>query len=257
MPSNQRLHAAAAASLKHLLASVAVASVCAALVFGLWYPYPYNVLAGGQTLFLLLISVDVAIGPLLTLVVFNPNKSRAELWRDIGVIVFVQLVALGYGLYSVIEARPVFLAYEGNRFRMVRVPDIDYLELSLAPKSLQELSLTGPRTIGVRLASPTDVDFPASIKLDLSGLHPSFRPRRWVDYQQKRQDVLENAKPVSLLEKKYPSRRAEIEAAIRKTGLVDDSVGYLPLNAGDQTDWVVLVSLVDAEPKGFLHLDGW
>ena len=53
----------------HLLASALVAGGCAALVFWLWYPQPYDVLAGGVKLFVLVTSGDVILGPLLTLVV--------------------------------------------------------------------------------------------------------------------------------------------------------------------------------------------
>ena len=64
----------------HVLCSVGVALLAAAVVFGLWYPFPYRDLSGGRELFFLVVAVDVVCGPLLTLVLFNPAKPRAELW---------------------------------------------------------------------------------------------------------------------------------------------------------------------------------
>ena len=78
-----------------------MALLAAALVFGLWYPYPYREISGGRELFFIIVAVDVVMGPLLTFAVFNRKKPLKELKRDLGVIVLLQLAALGYGLWTV------------------------------------------------------------------------------------------------------------------------------------------------------------
>lgn len=245
------------AAIKHLLGSLAVGTVCAALVFGLWYPYPYGELVGGRELFLLLISVDVICGPLLTFVVFDPRKLRRELWRDIGIIVFLQGVALAYGIATVIQARPVYLAFEGDRFRVVSVPDVEFSEINRAPESLRNLSLTGPRMLGVHLVKSGDPDYLQSIKAALGGLHPAFRPSRWVEYEQQHQTVRDNARSLAQLKGKNPNEQRLINETILKTNLNEQQLGYLPLAAGNHTDWVVIIGLEDAQPKAYLPLDGW
>ncbi len=62
----------------HLGAAFAIHMLAALLVFGLWYPYPLSEISGGRELFLLIVSVDVVMGPLITLAVFNPSKSRRK-----------------------------------------------------------------------------------------------------------------------------------------------------------------------------------
>lgn len=121
---------ALAATAIHLLLSAAVALVCAVVVFALWYPPPFDELAKGRQLFLLVVAVDVVCGPLLTLIVFNPRKPRAELRRDLSVVVALQLAALTYGLVNVANARPIWLAFEGDRFRVVSVPDVNRRQLA-------------------------------------------------------------------------------------------------------------------------------
>src|ERR1043165_7159180 len=74
-----RMRAASRAAVIHLGFSALVGLTTAAIVFGLWFPYPYRDVAGGQYLFMLLVSVDVVCGPLLTMVLFSPLKSRREL----------------------------------------------------------------------------------------------------------------------------------------------------------------------------------
>lgn len=256
----QRLSAAAGASLKHLAASCALALVCAGLVFGLWYPAPYGELVGGRALFLLIVAVDVVCGPLLTLIVWDRRKPRRELWRDIGAIVLIQLLALGYGLASAIQARPVFLAFEGNRFRVVRAPDVEMADIAQAPADLRHLSLSGPRLIGVRLVQPSDPGFPSSIRLALEGLHPAFRPGRWVDFGVQRPIVTGGAQPLSDLRRKHPAEGSQIDAAVAAAaadGWREAELGYWPLAVGSRDDWVVVVDRRKGIPRAFLPLDGW
>ena len=257
MPLSPRFAAALRASGKHLLISVLVALAAAALVFRVWYPSPYHQLCGGQELFLLLVGVDVVCGPLLTLVAFNPAKSRGELWRDLGVIGLLQVASLAYGLHSVALARPVHLAFEGDRFRVVTVADLDLATLPEAAPALQSLSWTGPRLLGVRLARNDDPEFLRSIQQSMQGLHPAFRPGRWVDYAQQLDDVRIALRPLSALRQRHPDQAARLDAAIRATGLPEDRLGYLPLIAGRHDDWVVIVDRHEAQPRAWLPLDGW
>ena len=56
----------------HLLISVGVAILTGSLIYFVWYPPPYFDVAGGSTLMLVIMGVDIVIGPFLTL---------AELWN--------------------------------------------------------------------------------------------------------------------------------------------------------------------------------
>ncbi|TXC67135.1 hypothetical protein FSC37_19655 [Piscinibacter aquaticus] len=134
--------------------SALVAAASAWLVFGVLYPAPLDRLVGGREIFYILVAVDVICGPLLTTVVFDRAKGVRKLALDLGTIVLVQCAALAYGLYTVIEARPVFVAFEGDRFRVVRLPDVDTTQLDKAPPALQHFGLSGPQLIGARRRGP-------------------------------------------------------------------------------------------------------
>lgn len=254
---NNRFRAAGRFALKHLGVSALVAALCAALVFGLWFPYPYSELASGRNLFLLLMVVDLTIGPLLSLIVYDPKKPRRELWRDLGIIFMLQLGALSYGLHSVAQARPVMLAFEGDRYRIVAIPDIDAEAIKELPDASSRLGWTGPKLVGVRMLASTDPEFPKSIQLAMQGIHPAFRPGRWVDYESQSQQAIRQAKPLADLKRKHPSQAALVEDASRKTGLSENELGYLPLASEHRTDWSVVISLKDGSPKDYLPLDAW
>lgn len=120
------------------------------LIFGLWYPYPYREISGGRELFMSLAAVDGVIGPLITLVIFNRMKPRRELLLDLTMVGLLQLVALGYGLWTVFEARPVHLVFEYHRMAVVHAADIELATLAQAPTKLQALPLTGPTLLSLR-----------------------------------------------------------------------------------------------------------
>ena len=63
--------------------------------------------------------MDVVCGPLLTLVLASPRKSRRERWLDFSLIGLIQLAALAYGMHSVWVARPVALVFEVDRLVVV------------------------------------------------------------------------------------------------------------------------------------------
>lgn len=252
-----RMKSAVRKAALHLAVSSVVAALVAWVVLRLWYPAPYDQLSSGRNLFFLLILVDVACGPLLTLLVFNPEKSKFK-WRfNLAVIVVLQLCALSYGLHASATARPVFLAFEGNRFRVVQANDVDPERLKEARPEFTTLSLTGPRLVGTRLAQPTDADFPASLQLALNGLPPAFRPARWVPYPEQEGQVLKELKPLSELRAKNPDKSTEINSMVRAGGMKESQLGYLPLVNDEKNDWVVVVSRHDALPKAYLHIDGW
>ena len=171
----------------HLCISLVIAALAATLVFALWYPYPYRDLSGGRELFTMLVSIDVILGPLLTLAVFNLKKPRAELVRDLAIIGLVQLLALGYGLWTVYQARPVHMVFEMDRFRVTHAADIDPELLAKAPPSLQALPNTGPTTLAVR---PLLSDEKFSITMAaLNGAQMAFRPDLWQPYDAARADI--------------------------------------------------------------------
>ena len=107
----------------HLGISVIVALVSVASMILVWYPPPLFQLLGGFELLLLIVGVDVTLGPLLTFVVFKSGKKGLKF--DLSVIAFLQLSALTYGASVVFVARPGYIVFVKDRFEMVRVADIE------------------------------------------------------------------------------------------------------------------------------------
>lgn len=82
------------------------------LIREFWFPEKYFYFGGLKAL-ALIASIDLILGPTLTLIVYNPNKKRLK-W-DLTIIAAIQLSALTYGIVSIDKGRPIIqvLSYDG------------------------------------------------------------------------------------------------------------------------------------------------
>lgn len=251
---NPALHARLIACGTHILVSLAFAAATTGLILCLWFPSPYAKLSGGLELLWLLISVDVIVGPLLTLVVFNVAKPRSELVRDLCIISALQLAALAYGLYTIAAARPVALVFEQDRFRVVAANDVLEAELPEALPPFRSLSLRGPVSIGSRSVRSSDEKLKA-LDLALKGYDIGQRPSFWVPYDQTRAQALAMSRPVTVLLQHYPKETPSIQAELDALHAPIENTRFLPVQTKKGT-WVVLIN-GEGTVVGFLAQDGF
>src|SRR5215831_10933520 len=95
----------------HFLVTAVLAAAAAALIFAVWFPPPFATLVRGTELFVLVVGCDLALGPLISLVIYDSRKTRRALITDYTLFGAVQLAALVYGVYVVAGTRPVYLAF--------------------------------------------------------------------------------------------------------------------------------------------------
>jgi hypothetical protein len=244
------------AALVHFGGSTLIAVVTAALVLLIWFPFPYREVSGGTELFVLVVAVDIVLGPLLTFVVFNLAKPRSELVRDLGVIVAVQMLALAYGLWTVHNARPIYLVHEVDRFKVVTLAEIDPAELPQALPEFRKLPLYGVQTIGVRKSRNSDEMFSA-VDSALAGKDVSAMPGRWQRLDDgNRDEIRKRAKDVAFLRARAKDGGKELDAAIKKAGLEPTEVITLPLMS-HRDDWSVLMDRRDLHIIGYVPIDGF
>lgn len=210
------------------------------MVFLIWYPSPWRQMLGVAGIFGVVVMVDLVCGPLLTLVLASPKKSKRERWLDLALVACIQLVALGYGLWSVYQVRPVVLAFEVDRFVVVTANEVQMAHLAKAPEGLRALPWRGVNTVGLRRALSPD-EFVASLDQSLGGVTPAMRPDWWVPYDRTKTDAAKRAKPLANLIQKQPEHKASLERAMNGAKLTVGELRYLPLTSSKQQDWIVLL----------------
>lgn len=242
----------------HLGISLTLAILAALLVFFVWYPYPYREISGGRELFLLVVTVDVIMGPLMTLAVFNLNKPRKELRRDLAIIGLLQLAALAYGLWTVAVARPVHLVFEIDRFRVVHAVDVPAQMLSRAPVDLQQLPLMGPTLLSVREFKDSKESFDATMAA-LQGAVLGARPDFWQSYEKAQPQILARGRPLAELKSRFPARIGDIDRALQSASASvrpAASIAYIPM-VGRNTFWTVLIDANTSKVIAFVPLDSF
>jgi len=239
----------------HLTASLLIALLAAALVFAVWYPYPYSELSGGRELFSLLVVIDVILGPLLTLAVFNRAKPAKELRLDLAVVVLFQLAALSYGLWTVFVARPVHLVFEVDRFRVVHAVAVAGELLHRAPAGLTTLPLFGQGLLAVRPFSSANESVEATMAA-LQGVDLAARPDLWQPYMVAASRVRGVAKPATGLIARFPEQTKVINEAFVKTGRSVNRLLSVPL-VSRKFFWTVLLDAQTLDVVGFVPLDSF
>ena len=149
-----RLKPALFAALTHFSISVLVVAALYYLIYQVWYPQPFDDTLDVGQLFWLIAITDVCVAPLLTLVIFDKRK-RHLAW-ELAFIGCLQIVALGYGLYNVAYARPVYMVFTKDRFDLVRghelyAVDKDSPKLALKPQHPWASPWLGATTVAADL----------------------------------------------------------------------------------------------------------
>lgn len=239
----------------HLCISAVVAAIACGLLLGVWYPPPYFHAGGAGKLLALVVGVDVAIGPLLTLLVFKRGKRGLKF--DLMVIAVLQATALVYGFHVLTDSRPVFMVAAVDRFVVVSADNIAPSDLAKASQpAWRHLSWTGPVLVGA--TTPTDPKQRTDLMFSsvAGGKDIQDLPQYYVPYRSIAGKMRGRAHPVALLRRMHPQAVGDIGRWLRTRHLTADEVVWLPIQAR-KWDMVMMMNAKDGQPIGPIPLDPW
>ena len=235
--------------LSHFFISLLISLLVVGLVFVVWYPEPLAKATGVTHIFLMLLVIDVILGPFLSLLVYKEGKKSLKF--DLTVIILIQLSALCYGVYSIAEGRPAWLVYNVDRFELVRNNEIIDDHIQNAQKQYQQPPWLKPRFVAIEFAKDIRQRNDDMFTEVLGGVSIAQKPERYVELstvknqiQQRAQrlDVLDNfnnQQQVAKILSQYPQANA-----------------WLPLKA-NVVDMVVLINKDKAEVVKIVDLRPW
>ncbi|WP_018276445.1 hypothetical protein WKI13_07525 [Teredinibacter turnerae] len=183
------------AAVLHFVFTVLIALCSAFLIFIVWYPTPYTAISGGFRLWVILTLVELSLGPLMSIVIYNPLKKIRELICDYALVGLVQVAALSYGVYVLYSARPLFMVFVKDRFEVVTASDLTPRLQSEAAK--WRASWAGPTVLGVRSSKTASEQHELMFDTVSSGVGVHLRPKYYTDLDV--DDVLSACKPVNSL----------------------------------------------------------
>lgn len=238
------------AFLVHLLLSAVIGTAVGAVFWFILYPAPLFRAVGGLDIFLVVLTVDVILGPVLTLIVFRKGKKR--LWLDLAVIACVQAAALAYGVATLYMGRPVFVAALGHRFDVIQASEVAPDDLQA---SGQSLPAWGPKWVGIR--PPDDPKVRSEMMFSgLAGVDYGHKPQFHTAISDMRAELLKEAKPIAELRARGRDHDAAISAWLADRGHSDESVRYVGLKAKAE-DMAVILDAKTAEVIGIAPFKPW
>jgi hypothetical protein len=233
----------------HLVICVGIATLVLGLMLFVWYPPPLFQIMGGSGLAVILIGVDMVIGPLLTLVVFRAGKPGLKI--DLAIIGAFQLAALAYGCHVISLARPAYVVFVKDQFQVVTA-------LELAPERLAEAKY--PQFRAVPWTGPAFVfgEWPTAkadqqrlINAIFTGEDLQHFPKYYAPYERGRTEILAKAEPLSHVRITEPQAARVIDAWLASSGASEQKLRYLRLRG--RNGWLaVLVDRDTARPVKML-----
>jgi hypothetical protein len=242
------------AALIHLAISATIACIVLYLMFFWWYPSPYFKAMGGDTLILLLVGVDVILGPLITLVIFNTEKKSLKF--DLTCIAIIQFAALSYGTSVMFQARPIYSVYFKDRFDIVtpsRIPPEELERANGTPYSSHPL--TGPRLVAVQVPASAEENNRMMFHPKAAADFVAF-PQHYVPYEQKAIDAGKVAKPLAQLKERNPQIAHELDALLKTNGVIEANAGFLPVRTFSD-DMAAVVEKSTGKLLGMIYANPW
>lgn len=235
--------------LSHLSLSLIISLIVVGIVFFVWYPTPLATAVGVTKIFLMMIAIDVIVGPLLGFLVYKEGKKTLKF--DLSVIIFLQFAALCYGVFSIEQGRPVWLAYNVDRFELVRKNEIIDEHLDQAQSQFQQPSWFKPQYVAIEFAQDKvqrEDDMFAEL---LGGISISQKPERYVNVVNAASKIKQRAKSLKELE-----QYNEIDQVKKILSENPEATGFLPLKAS-ALDMTVLVKKDKGELIKIVDLRPW
>lgn len=233
--------------LLHLFFSCCIALLVVGVVFLIWYPFPLAQAVGVTRIFLMLIAIDVIIGPLLGFIVYK--KGKKSLKFDLLIIIFIQLGAFLYGLHTIAEGRPSWLVFSADRFELIRKNDIIISNIKNANPSYSQVSWLKPKLVGAEYAKDPEIRSNEIFTEMTGGVSIAQKPERYVDLSQVTNQMLQRSHKLDELNQ-YNSP-ALVKKALHN---YPSAQSYLPMKA-TAVDMTVLidkkgqvVKIVDLRP---------
>lgn len=235
--------------LGHLVISFFIALIVVGVVFFIWYPSPLAKAVGVTHIFLMMLVIDVIIGPLLGLLVYKEGKKSLKM--DLFIIILIQISALSYGVYSIAQGRPAWLVYNVDRFELVRNNEILREQITQASLQYQQPSWLKPQFVGVEFAKDKNIRGDEMFAEVFGGILIAQKPERYVPLEKVKPQIQQRAQNLKYLEH-YNDPKVVHTTLAR----YPQATAFVPLKA-NAVDMTVLINKEKGEVVKIVDLRPW
>lgn len=227
-----------------------IAMVGLYFVFIVWHPNPLQKAISVTHIFLMLLSIDIVLGPLLTLLVAS-SKEKKTLKFDLSVIAAVQLAAYLYGMHSIAVSRPVYIAFDKLRFEVVQADSVVRATDKTILPEYQSNPLFAPQWVLVRPYKDAAEQNQRTMLEMQEGISPSMMADLYQPLNDGWGGMLERKHSLDELKQYNPAEQVAKELAA-----YPQADSYLPMKAPSE-DMAVLLDSEQKQVLGIVDLRPW
>ena len=225
----------------------------AGITYWSWYPEPTFGIVGVLPIMLMLIAVDLILGPLLTLIVYKHGKPGLKF--DLSVIALVQIVALVYGAHTLYEEKPHYLVFAIDRLEFVAQKDIDPLVMRFDESETEHFA----GLVQIYAKRPEDPEvFAQYLNSVMFEGQPDLerRPEFWEPWSEGVDIIKQQVKPIEGIEPASAQEQELLDQAIEDYAGDHPSLGLLPIG-GIEEDVGLLLDRDSLEIIDVVYANPW
>jgi len=239
------------ASLIHFGLSILLVSLSMGSIIFFFFPTLFISVSNFKEVASIIIAVDLILGPLLTFVVFQPQKKSLKF--DLTVIAIIQLCALIYGAYALYQIHPVYITFNIDRFTLINARDAE------PNKAIyEEYKISKLRAGKMAFAKmPEDINKKNNLILIAAGGGEDLDKRE--EFYEPINENISSIITKSLDPKLIFANEASKEQAksfYNKHQNNLNEFAYLPLNS-EKKDAIIVLDKITAKPIATLNIDPW
>lgn len=218
-----------------------------------WFPYSFSKLGGFHDTALMLIFVDLILGPLLVFLIYKENKKYLKF--DINVLLSIQLIAFIFGAYSLFLKHPAYAVFSVDRFVLTNVSKI-YPQQTWSENikrhffnSTDFVIANFPTEIKKRSKLINDVVFNGQPDID-------SRPKYFSPLDNKINLLMEKGMQLEDLTLDTLNER-KLSLFMKKHIDISNNLIYFPLSGNNKKDVLWVFNKTSGKPLGIIDIDPW
>ncbi|NIE96572.1 type IV pilin accessory protein [Acinetobacter sp. Tr-809] len=233
----------------HLLFCLVCLFVLFLVVVYIWYPSHLAKAAGVMHVFIIIMILDVIVGPCLGGVIYKNDLKKSIC--DIFIIIIIQISFLFYGAYIIFQGRPSWLVYNVDRFELVRNNEILKEHIAQASLEYKEPSWLNPQFVGVEFSKDKNIRGDEMFAEVLGGISIAQKPERYVPLDKVKSQIQQRAQSLDVL------NQFNDKALVQKIfSQYPQATAFVPLKA-NAVDMTVLINKEKGEVVKIVDLRPW
>lgn len=237
-------------SITYLFIALVTLITAITVIISLWFPYPLIKAMGSQKLLQIIVLVNISLAFGLAIIIFRKKKS--DFVKDFVVSLLVQILFLMVSIYGVSKIKPVWIAYNVDRFELILNTDLVNTNVHNASNSFKTPSYFSPQYVGVEFSIDNEERNDNMFDEVLQGISIAQRPERYIPFEQVSTQIKGRAQDLKLLEN-Y-NNKDDVQYLLSKYPKADS---FVPLKAKSVDMTVMLNKESDNQVVAIVDLRPW